>query len=189
MRCGYSLFVSRHKSIQMAHWQRSIIGNRRNTWMLNSWSYTQSSVVFIGTPEVLLTLLHASQHNRWMHMQRVPCHKQQMPRALKLYTCTQRSKQRRRQYAPVRMKLCRGLEIRERTLNARAVGCSGTWCLRMWVLKLMVGWPSTIDCVGTSHRKLIWVGFESSTLKPHILQHHIPEHPKQGRCIVCMCIA
>ena len=32
--------------------------------------------------------------------------------------------------------------------------------------------------VGTSHLKLIWVrGFESSSSKPHILKHHIPEHP------------
>ena len=32
--------------------------------------------------------------------------------------------------------------------------------------------------MGTSHLNLIWVrGFETIMFKPHILKHHIPEHP------------
>ena len=34
--------------------------------------------------------------------------------------------------------------------------------------------------VGTAHLKLIWWGFEHSILKPHILKHHIPEHPRRA---------
>ena len=54
------------------------------------------------------------------------------------------------------------------------------WCLRMWGLTIIVYGPSTTEGVGTSHLELIWVSGEMVTtimLKPHILKHHIPEHP------------
>ena len=52
------------------------------------------------------------------------------------------------------------------------------WCLRMWGLKLILYRPSTTEGVGTSHLKLIWVrGLTTIIFKPHILKHHIPEHP------------
>ena len=60
-------------------------------------------------------------------------------------------------------------------------GTSGMWCLRMWGLNNIVDRPSTIEGVLTSHLKLMWVrGLEHSSLKPHILKHHIPEHPICG---------
>ena len=84
-------------------------------------------------------------------------------------------------------------QVVPRGLSKRCVilGSSGMWCLRMWGLKLIVYWPSTTEGVGTSHLKLIWVrGLKHSSLKPHILKHHIPEHPISGSVctrISCTC--
>ena len=64
-------------------------------------------------------------------------------------------------------------------------GSSGMWCLRMLGLKIIVSRPSKTEGVGTSRLKLIWArGFEHSILKPHILKHHIPEHPSCGQAPV-----
>ena len=53
------------------------------------------------------------------------------------------------------------------------------WCLRMWGLKIIVDRPSKTEGAGTSHLQLVRVrGSKPTIFKPHILKHHIPEHPK-----------
>ena len=82
-----------------------------------------------------------------------------------------------------------------RTACGPGVGSSGvgfedvTRGLRM----IAHGWPTATECAGTSHLKLTWVrGFKTSMLKPHILKHHIPEHPRERaharvRARACVC--
>ena len=58
----------------------------------------------------------------------------------------------------------------------------------MWGLMLIAYRPSKAEGVGTSHPKLIWVrGSKLLLSKPHILKHHIPEHPNAlcGRAPCC----
>ena len=67
------------------------------------------------------------------------------------------------------------------------IGSSGMWRLRMRGLNILVYRPSKTEGVGTPHLKLIWArGFENSTLRPHVLTHHIPKHPKREEARVIL---
>ena len=59
-------------------------------------------------------------------------------------------------------------------------GSSGMWCLRIWGLSMIYYWPLTTEGVGTSHLKLMRMRvFDNSMSKPHVLKHHLPEHPNR----------
>ena len=57
------------------------------------------------------------------------------------------------------------------------VGSSGMWCLRLWGVKLMICWPSATEAD-------MGEGFENSIMKPHILKHHISEHPTKDNSLI-----